>query len=392
MTDTDLGGAPEGVPIDTPQVDTPAPVSNQPPEAAPEPKPEVEDKKPSLRESIAKADAKVKEKQAEAGKPKDEAKPDVAEPAKEARAPDAKQDKKESPPGEDGAAEKPATVRGGDDARQSEGRKQADPPARFLPEAREKWGPTPREVKAEVHRMSEELQEHRDYRESLREYEDMAGRHGVTVKDTMARYVAADQALNRDFGSGVAQMAQMYGHSPADAIASVMRAYGVSPQQFVQHAAQNPQPQRQQTPSVEHIVETAVGRMQQVMEHQQFTQQVTSKIDQFAATHPDYRDLEKQIESVLRSGVIDNLYGAGLPPEQKLAEAYRMVGGRKATSHEDPATVPEDSQPATPRQANPAGQRSIAGARSPGPEPVSGKRASPSLRAALERAVSRSGL
>src|SRR5690554_2417837 len=149
--------------------------------------PEAEVKEPakgSTRDAIEKAldEVEAKDKdEAKAEKPEEKPKGDKTAKADE---PEAKE-----------AAEKPKAERDGSEARrQSEGRDAShrEPPARFVPEAREKWISAPREVRGEVHRIVQEyereLSDHKTFREELKEYEDIAKQHGVTVKDTMARY------------------------------------------------------------------------------------------------------------------------------------------------------------------------------------------------------------
>jgi hypothetical protein len=87
-------------------------------------------------------------------------------------------------------------------------------------------------------------------------------------------------------------------------------------------------------------------------------------LQRFAAEHPDYHALEPQIEAVLKSGVIDQIYGNGLSPEQKLSEAYRMAGGSSPSRSAGPEAAPGHSaaEP-TPRPVNPdAGKKSVRGA------------------------------
>lgn len=333
-------------------------------EAAPQPEAKPEAPKPvSTREAIEKA---LDETEAKDKKPV-EAEPAKADEGKPAKPVEAK--------AETGAAVKPAGERDDSEHRQSESRKFVEPPARFLPEARTKWANVPNEIKSEFHRVSEEYErevaDHRQFREGLREYEDLAKQHGATVKDTMARYVAADRALNQNFGQGVAQMAQMYGHNPAQAIASVMQGFGITPQQYIQAVTQNPQlaqaplaPQMQQ--------QRAPEPRQQQIDPQQMTQQIKEqlrmemsaeqKVSQFAQSHPDFSGLAPQIKSVLDSGVLERLYGDGLTHEQKLAEAYRMAGGSGPASNPTPAMPAAHSESDAPPVNLEAGTKSIRGA------------------------------
>lgn len=411
MTDA-VDPAPEGVVVEA-QVDTPSPVENRPPEAPPAPEKEqpaekAPEKPKSVRESLEKAVADLKAKaaadksKAEGGeKASDDsaAKPDAS--AKDrTEAKDQTEAKETAKSASKSAAEKPATGREGAEPRPSEGRKGDEPPARFLPGARDSWRNVPHEVRAEFHRVSgeyeRELKEHREYRENLREYESLAKQHGVTVKDTMARYVAADRALNADFGRGVAELAKSYGHSPQSAVAAVLRGFGVTPQQYAQMVAQNPQAhavQQRQQPQVspDQIAQRAAEMAVQSMQSQIRQQETQGSVDRFAESHPDFEELQGQIAEILRSGVVEKLYGAGLSPDQVLAQAYRMAGG--SPSHPDPAQADSGHPAAKPaHRANPAGRQSISGAPATGTHPTSGQKPSPTIRAALERAARQHGL
>ena len=55
---------------------------------------------------------------------------------------------------------------------------------------------------------------------------------------------------------------------------------------------------------------------------------VAPVVEQFENSHADYRQLKSQFASILRSGVIEEIYGTGLEPGQKLEQAYRMAGGQ----------------------------------------------------------------
>src|SRR5690606_9656404 len=146
------------------------------------------------------------------------------------------------------------------------------------------------------------LQEHKAFREELREYEELAKQHNVTIKDTMARYVAADRHLHQNFGQGVAQLMQMYGHNPVQGLSAIMQALGVTPQQFAEYVSKNPQaamapqaarpvaPQQQAFPEVQQLKSEVEALKTQLM-----TQSVTPIIERFALEHPDYHTLEPQI-------------------------------------------------------------------------------------------------
>lgn len=401
MTDADNGGAPEGVPIDNP-VDTTSPVENLAPDA-PEQKEEPA-KKPTLRESIKKADKAAKEraeKETEAAeKPKDSQKAEAKEdPAKKdaekpekARGEDGKFAGKETAAAEKSETEKPAAGRDGDEGRSSEGRKHSEPPARFLPEAREKWQNTPYQVKDEVHRISQEyereIEESRTIRERyepIRQYDDIAKSNGRNLGESLQKVVEIEQALARNPIAGLDMILREVGPRKADgspmSIMDVAQFVAQQSPEQMRALMQQQQPQQQRQPNPE-----VAGLRQEIqrMQTQMASSTLMPVVEQFAAKHPDYHSLEPQIAAVLRSGVVDQVYGSGLSPEQKLAAAYRMAGGQPAPSHANPPNEPENSQ--AERAANPAGQLSVKGAPSGDYEAAERKKPSPSIRAALERA------
>lgn len=272
------------------------------------------------------------------------------------------------------AAEKPATERAEtDDKRSSEGRKYVEPPARFLPEARTKWANVPNEVKAEMHRVSQEY-EHREQQtrstveryETIRQFDEQARANGRDLKDSLNKMVQIEQALARSPVMGLEMILREIGPRKADG--SPMSLHDIatqvarlSPQQYAQNMGmhqQQAQPRQQQADPKVAQLEQTVASLQSMM----VQQQANPIIQSFAAAHPDYYALEQSIADVLKSGIIDRIHGTGLTPEQKLAQAYRIAGGQGPSSH-----ASADSQAPIPvlpkdRPVDPAGQKSITGA------------------------------
>lgn len=380
--------------------------------------PKAEDKKPlSTRDAIAKAfdeneakakadkGEKVEEKPAEDGKkPEADAKADPKQADKAAEKPHdggntAKAaDKAE---GDKSAPDRAAAGQGGDEARQSEGRKHAEPPARFLPEARTKWANVPNEVKAEVHRVSQEYEgeltkarESADKYEAIRQYDELSHQNGRGgVKGSLEKMVQIEQALARSPAMGLELILREVGPRKQDGspVSLYELAHAIakqSPQQFQQNMnsamgqRQQPQQQQRQNPEM-----AALTKELQDIKSQLATSRTQPVIEQFKANRPDYHSLEPQIAEILKSGVVQKIYGTGLSPEQKLEQAYRMAGGQGPSSQSAaPAPAPANPQ-ATPARPDPDpdGQKSIRGA------PSSGQSGEParkfkSNRAALEAA------
>lgn len=352
----------------------------------------------SGRDAIAKAfdDADKQAKESVKPKAEDEPKADKAEPEKEARAEKSRDDsgkfsRQDKAQGADqdpatgaekSAPEKAAAGQGGEDARQSEGRKHVEPPARFLPEARTKWANVPNEVKAEVHRVSQEYEaeltkakESADKYEAIRQYDEMSHQNGRGgVKGSLEKMVQIEQALARSPAMGLEMILREVGPrkqdgSPVSLYELAHAIAKLTPQQFAQNmsgamgqARQQPQ-QAQQSPQI-----AALEQKISALEGRLATTSVQPVIEQFKAERPDYIDLEPQIAKILQSKVIEQIYGTGLTPAQKLEQAYRMAGGRGPASQSAPPAAAAHSQTEPPARpdTDPDGQKSIKGAPSPG--------------------------
>lgn len=263
-----------------------------------------------------------------------------------------------------GEAEKPATGKDGSERRQSEGRLHQEPPSRFLPEARAKWANVPNEVKAEFHRVAQEMeQENGRYRsaheryEPIREFDEIAKSNGRELKDSLAKVVQVENVLARDIVGGLDMILREIGPrkqdgSPTtlhDVLSHVARnGYQPSQQAYQQPHQSGPNPE--------------IQALRQELNSMRAEQTVVPVIQEFQRSHPDFDALSPQIEAVLSSGVIDQLYGTGLSLEQRLAEAYRMAGGSSPSRSELPVSAAHsDADPAHPVDPD-AGRKSIRGA------------------------------
>lgn len=275
-----------------------------------------------------------------------------------------------------GVAEKPASERAEpDDKRASEARKYSEPPARFLPEGRAKWMNTPNEVKAEVHRVAQEYEQQAQQTkatveryETIRQFDEQARANGRELKDSLAKMVQIEQSLARNPVMGLEMILREVGPrkpdgSPVSLHDIAQHVARLTPQQYAQNMGalqQQGQPQQRQAQ-----VDPKVAQLEQkvaMMEGRLAEQAANPIIERFSAAHPDYHSLEQQIAIVLKSGIIENIHGTGLTPEQKLEQAYRIAGGQGPSSHpastqQAPASVPPRDRP-----VDPAGQKSITGA------------------------------
>lgn len=273
--------------------------------------------------------------------------------------PEAKADK--SAP-EKAAAERSAQ----DDNRQSEGRKYAEPPARLLPEERAKWANVPNEVKAGLHRLTQEMeQENAGFKQSheryttLKPYDDLARTNGRDLRESLEKITHVERAIAQNPIAGLDMVLREIGPRKQDGtpltLMEVARHIVQNPQAYQQASAPMPQVQ-QETHQVKALADKLAS-----LETQLATASIQPMLDAFATSHPDYAQLEPQIAAILQSRVIENLYGDGLSAEQKLAEAYRMAGGRGPSSRSEPEPVQQHSE-ARDKPSSDAGMKSIRGA------------------------------
>jgi hypothetical protein len=367
-----------------------APMADQSsiPDATPEPKePQSRSAGDSVKAAMDKvlSEEKPEEKPAKAEAPK--GKQEKAEKA----APDADGDADEVEDAEVGDKKSPETDakdkrrRDGDD-------KPANIPARLLPKAREVWMNTPRVVQAEFERMEREHQgEVEQYREAkqfadeVAEYRQMAQQAGTSVKAALDRYVAMDRQIAQDFGRGIAAIASDQGKAPGEAIASLLAAYGITPQQYAQHVTQNPQaqyaaPQQAQQPRPDPAGQQALQELQEIKRAMQIQQIETQIIAPILPQMPRYAELQEDIAFFLNSGKVPS----SLSPADRVLTAYDMA------ERLSPSPVSADREYADPdpAPASTAGRKSISGAPSNGTR-LKGKPKIMSLKESIDDALRR---
>lgn len=350
-------------------------------EAKPEPKPE---KTETARDSIKKAMDKVLKDEPVKPEPKEKPEAKAEKPAPAEAKPDA-----EAPP----APKQEAGQDDGGDA-PSEGEKAVKYPARLLPKAREVWANTPRVVQAEFERMevehAAEIESHREakaFADEVQEYREMAKQAGTTVKSALDRYVAFDRQISQDFGKGIAAIAKDQGRQPQEVITGILRAYGVTPQQFAQAVMKNPQafaaaPQQPQAQPAQTrpdpTAQAAMREVQTLKQQLQVQQLEASVVAPFAANHPRFAELEQDIAFFLQSGKVPT----SLSLQERLEVAYDMA------ERINPSPVTTPAAPASPDReapARPAANKSISGAPGNGPQ-VKGKPKVMSIKEAIAAA------
>lgn len=288
-----------------------------------EAKPEVPAKAESVRDSLKAELDKAKE-------PEKVEKPVKAEKVEEEPKPVTKTEVKSATPEKEVDASEQAKEQ--QTERKSEVRDRPEPPARFLPRAKELWRNTPNEVQSEVSRIvrehETEVQQYREshqFREELKEYEELGKQHGVTVKQALENYVGIERKFAADPAEGFKQLFSNLQMQPQQAISHILRAFNVSPKDVGRHMAEYPQAYTAQQPQMPQQVQPQhnpevdtlkqqITAMQTQMAHQQY-------IEPFIQDHPRYHELEQDIAFFLQSGKIP----ANLSPAEKLEAAYDMA-------------------------------------------------------------------
>lgn len=313
-----------------------------------------------------KVDPKAKDAPEKDAEKKAEAKPD--DKAAKPRAEDGKFAKAEKVEGEEpepakadkgapdqAAAEQESSERG----RPSEGRQQSEPPARFLPRAKELWENVPNPVKGEINRM---MQEHdaevTQYRQSheewtkLDKFQKMATEHKVTISDALERYTRLDGLLASD---------------PISGIREILATRGITPEQYAQHVLNNPEAHqpRPQAPVPDPTMARVSAETVQLREELNSLKQeqaAATIIAPFRAEHPRFDELQEDIAFFLQSGKIP----ASLSPSDRLEAAYDMAERINPRSVSAPQPDGLASVAAKPVPSNDAGTKSVRGAPSDG--------------------------
>lgn len=345
-------------------------------------------------------DAKAKPEKEAKAKPDANAEVKTDKPARE-RAPNGKFAKAAEVEVADQNPDSAAAVEGGEDgpddgdaARPSEGRDIDRAPAHFLPRAKEKWAGVDPDVRGEVYRTIENLEkgieigrEDREFRKSLRQFEDMATQAGTTVPAAIANYVRIDQELRAN---------------PERALAEILKTINLTPQQYAQHVlgqeqmrAKNPQAyaQNQQTQQLQGQIQALQQQIQQLtqgsMQEREAARVASIERDviaPFRAEHPRYDELQEDIAFFLNSDKIPST----LNERQRLEAAYDMAERiNPAPSYGSPERL--DPAQNAQRPINPAGSKSVKGSPSYGATAPK-KNAKLSLDEAVKMAFAKSGL
>lgn len=349
----------------------------------------------------AKADAKSKDGDEGADKAKDEKAPEkgAEKPEGDDKPADTGEDKKGAERAADGklaAKDKPE----GDVAQKEEPKAEAKPenghiapPAKLLPDAKEKWTNVPRPVQRDVANLVREHEaEVTRYREAAERYEPLrrydeavrqSGRAGI--HETLQEVAELETMMERNPLAALNQILLRAGPRKPDgqpvSLFELASAIVKSGQDNYQKMVATPVPQSQERPQSNPEVE----QLKQQIADMQAQQLAATVIEPFKRDHPRYVELEQDIAFFLKSGKIPT----SLSPLERLEAAYDMAARINPASH-DAAEPQADPEPARRADNDFSGSKSIKsapGAVSPDMEPDRGGSTRDVLMQELRRAA-----
>ncbi len=300
------------------------------------PTPEVPRKPESVRDSL-----EAEAKKLESAKDEDDDNDNEDKPVAEKKEPE--KTAKEVKPAEAEKSEAKAKDESGQEAKTpkpSEGRKIIEAPARLLPQNRELWKGVAHPIREEWVRREQEheqeisqYREAKQFREDVKEFEELAQKHNVPFKQVLNNYVDIERKFSEDPAQGFRQLCQNLNMSPPQAIGHILRSANVTPQQLIEHMQREPSAytslaqQRQQTQQQpqQRQADPELESLKQQFQALQAERVAESVIKPFANEYPEYYDHEDAIAKVLQSGIIDQIHGSNLSPRDKLEAALFMV-------------------------------------------------------------------
>lgn len=224
----------------------------------------------------------------------------------------------------------------------SEGRKIIEAPARFLPRAKELWANVPHPVREEFDRVMRESEteisqykEAKQFRDDVKEFEELAQRHGVPFKQVLTNYVDIERKFSEDPAQGFRQLMQNMNMHPTQAIGAILRCVNATPQQLAQMLTNNPEAftalapnmprQTQQVQQHQRAPDPEISALKEQVQALHAERVANDIIRPFAQEYPEYHEHEEAIAKVLQSGIIDQIHGSSLSPRDKLEAALFMV-------------------------------------------------------------------
>jgi hypothetical protein len=172
------------------------------------------------------------------------------------------------------------------------------------PAAKAAWTNVPAPVQAQVSRRIGELEngltQYRQRYEPLAQFDDMARQSGTDLASALASYTGIEQALRSD---------------PIGGLNSICQNLGLDLRQVAAHVMGQPFDQNQQTQAMQQ----EISRLRQV--EQQFhsfqtaaqtkaEQEAQKTVEKFAADHPRFNELTREIGWALKNGLAEGLEDA----------------------------------------------------------------------------------
>lgn len=243
-------------------------------------------------------------------------------------------------------------------------------PARFSADARAEWEKAPASVRGEIGRAIKELESGIQQKDAqlapLKPYFELASQHGVSLADTMQRYVNMENALREDMRGGLDAIAQNFGMTFDDMVAKATGGKSTSDEKDRQIVSLGQQ--------VQQLTQQMTSLSQGIQD--QTTRTIESEIEAFSADKPAFDYLQGDIAAFLQDGTAANLQEAY---ELALGRAQELMG----------VLNPPQPKPTPPAQTREA--LSVTGAPGSGSNPTP-RKPSNSRQEAIQRAFSATGL
>ncbi len=248
----------------------------------------------------------------------------------------------------------------------------SEAPARFSPDAKQAWKDAPESVRGEIQRAIGELESGLQQKDQqlapLKPFFDLAQQNGVTLHDTMQKYVNMETALQRDLRGGLSAIAQNFGMTLEDMVAKATGGESTATDKDRTIVALQQQ------------IQDLSQQVNGVSETFQKTQQdnILAEVNAFAEANPRFEELSEQIKYEIEAS-------QALGQPMTLQQAYDKAD-RLNPAPPPPVEPAPPAPPAQPRQA-----RSVTGAPNAGSNPGN-RQPSQNRTEAISRAFSQVGL
>lgn len=338
---------------------TASPEGDEPdPKAEPKPEPaktKEQKRADQLRATIDKTlDAKPDAKADPKPEVKPEAKPETAADAVDAAKPPAREAKQT-----DDNAAPPQRVSAFKDA-----------PSGFDDAAKREWEATPEGVRGAVHRRIREMESGLErsrqpaerYEKVFRQFDDIARQAGADPAHALSTYVALDRKLRTDLIGGLSDIVAAQGVRGPNGQPVTLR-------DIASHIlGQTPDQNASRTEAVIQALQQELAQLKQglggVSQHVQDQRQEAQSTamqgvwEQFTQNNPRAVELEGDMIAFMRRYPAP----AGTPPDEILADALAFAASKAPQPIAAHTGNEALAQTQTPRQANPAGKKSVSGA------------------------------